>query len=79
MTLFHHQLYLLTLPAGTDCELHVNLGWVDGPVVRHEVGVIGDSVHVKCHHRELHIDDIVMPLLITYLRGEKQEGGSSLL
>lgn len=62
----------LTLPAGPDRQLHVDLRGVDGPVVRHQVGVVGHAVHVQRHHRELHVDDVVMPFLVTDLRtGER--------
>lgn len=59
----------LTLPAGANRELHVDLRGVDGPVVGHQVGVVGHPVHVEGHAWELHVDDVVMPLLVTDLSG----------
>lgn len=61
----------LTLPAGTNSQLHVNLRGVDGPVVGDQVGVVGHTVHVERHHGELHVDDIVVPLLIADLTERK--------
>lgn len=61
----------LTLPAGANSQLHVNLRGVDGPVVGDQVGFVGHPVHVERHHGELHVDDVVVPLLITDLTGRK--------
>lgn len=62
---------LLTLPAGTDCQLNIDLWGMDGPVVCHQVRVVSHSIHIKRHHWELYIYNVVMPLLVTDL-GTKQ-------
>lgn len=74
----HHRCSL-TLPAGADCELDVDLGGVDGPVVSHQVGVKGHPVHVERHHWELHVDDVVMPLLVTDLGKRVTVRSSSII
>lgn len=56
-----------TLPASPHCELHGDVRGVDGPVVGHQVRLVRRPVHVQRHHRELHIDHIVVPLLVTDL------------
>ncbi len=61
-----------TLPAGSYSELHVDLRGVDGPVICHQVRVIGHAVHIQSHHWEINADDVIMPLLITDLR-EREE------
>lgn len=69
--IFQPWLHPLTLPAGSDGELYINLRRVDRPVVRHQIGVIGHAVHIQRHHGKLDINDIVMPLLITDLTERK--------
>lgn len=75
--LFHSRAVLpplLTLPTGAHRQLHVDLRRVDGPVVSHQVGVIGHPVHVERHHGELHVDDVVVPLFVANLQqGPKPE------
>ena len=61
----------LTLPAGANSQLHVNLRGVDGPVVGDQVGVVGHPIHVERHHGKLHVDDVVVPLLIADLKETK--------
>lgn len=57
-----------TLPAGSYGQLQVDLRGVDGPVICHQVRVIGHTIHIQSHHWEINADDVIMPLLITDLR-----------
>lgn len=59
------------MPTGADSELHGYVRWMNGPVIGHQVWFICCSIHVQGDHRELHIDDIVMPLFVTNLMGKK--------
>lgn len=62
----------VTLPASPNHELSFNLGWMKWVILGHREGLVRNSVHIEGHTWEFHIEDVVMPLLITALRGEKQ-------
>ena len=60
------------MPARSHCELHVDLGGVDRPIVSHQVRVVGHPVHVERDQGELHVDDVVVPLLVADLRDRER-------
>lgn len=65
----------VTLPASPNHELSLDLGWVKREIFSHREGLVRNTVHVERDPRDLHIEDVVVPLLITDLRGA--EGGVS--
>lgn len=65
-----------TLPAGAHCKLRVDLGAVDWPVIRHQVGFIGHPVHEERHSRKLHVDHVIVPLLVADLQGGQRRCGA---
>lgn len=58
----------ITLPASPNHELSLDPGRVKGVILSHREGLVRDSVHVERDPRDLHVEDIVMPFLITDLR-----------
>ena len=63
-----------TLPAGSNGQLHIDLGGMDGPIIRHQIGVVGHTINVQGHHRKLNVDDVVVPLLVADLKNGAREG-----
>jgi hypothetical protein len=61
-----------TLPASANHELSLYLGWVKRVIFSHREGLMRNTIHVECHTWELHIEDEVMPILITDLPGKKE-------
>lgn len=61
----------VTLPAGPNHELSFDLGRMKRVILGHREGLVRNSVHIESHTREFHVEDEVMPFLITDLR----EGG----
>lgn len=58
----------VTLPASPNHELSLDPGRVKGVILGHREGLVRDSVHVERDPRDLHVEDVVMPFLITDLR-----------
>lgn len=58
----------LTLPAGADGELGLNLGRVQRVILCDQEGLKGGSIHKQRHGGELHVQHIVMPLFVAHLR-----------
>lgn len=61
----------VTLPASPDHELSLRPGRVKWVVFGHGEGLVGNAVHVEGHPGDVHVEDIVMPFLVTDLRGAK--------
>lgn len=59
-----------TLPASSDHELRFNTGRVKRVILSHREGLVRSAVHVEHHAWDVHVEDIVVPLLVTDLRGQ---------
>lgn len=57
----------LTSPAGPNHERRFPPRWMDETIVMDESGVKGDAVGIECDCRELEIQGIVVPLVVTDL------------
>lgn len=60
----------VTLPASSNHELGFDLGRMKRVVFSHREGLVRDAVHVKSHVWDFHVEDIVMPFLVTDLQGQ---------
>lgn len=58
----------VTLPASPNHELSLNPGWVKRVLLSHREGLVRNSVHIERDPRDFHVEDVVMPLLVTDLR-----------
>lgn len=63
----------VTLPASPNHELSLDLGWVKREIFSHREGLVRNTVHIERDPRDFHVEDVVVPLLITDLR-EAREG-----
>lgn len=62
----------LTLPASPNHELSFDLGWMKWVIFSHREGLVGNTVHVESHPWDFHVEDVVVPVLIADLRGERK-------
>lgn len=58
----------VTLPASPNHELSLDPGWVKWVLLSHREGLVRNSVHIERDPRDFHVEDVVMPFLITDLR-----------
>lgn len=57
----------VTLPASADHKLSFYFGWMKRVVLCHGEGLMRDTIHVESHTWDFHIEDKVVPILITDL------------
>lgn len=57
----------VTLPASSDHKLSFYFGWMKWVVLGHGEGLMRDAVHIEGHTWDFHIEDKVVPVLITDL------------
>lgn len=59
------------MPASPDHELSLRPGRVKWVVFGHGEGLVGNAIHIEGHPGDVHVEDVVMPFLVTDLRGVK--------
>lgn len=64
----------VTLPASPHHELSFYLGWMERVILSHREGLVGRAIHIESHAREFHIEDVVVPFLITDLQRQREAG-----
>lgn len=69
---YDHNASDCTLPAGANSELSFNLGGVERVILCDQEGLEGSSIHKQRHCRELDVQHIVMPFLITDLQANSR-------
>ena len=62
----------VTLPASPNHELGFDLGWMKWVIFSDREGLMRDTVHVEGHTGDFHVEDIVMPFLVTDLWGQRK-------
>lgn len=55
------------MPASADHKLSFYFGWMKRVVLCHGEGLMRDTIHVESHTWDFHIEDKVVPILITDL------------
>lgn len=55
------------MPASSDHKLSFYFGWMKWVVLGHGEGLMRDAVHIEGHTWDFHIEDKVVPILITDL------------
>lgn len=58
-----------TLPASPDHQLCLDLGRVQRAIFSHREGLMGRPIHKESDAGDLHVEDVVVPLLVTHLHG----------
>lgn len=65
----------ITLPAGSNGKLGLQLGSVHGVVLSHQERLQGDAVDEQGHRGELDVQHVMMPFLIADLRWRERGDG----
>lgn len=66
------QINIITLPTGTNSELHCYVWWMNRPVISYKIWFICCTIHIQGSYWELNVDNIVVPFFITNLKNRRK-------